>query len=217
MELFRTFKKRWASDLFSHEVDIPEHFIEEKICPGFLKFSARVWRNSCSQKPPQADAPSVVTGTPGWNRSRSRSKTFEGAIEEAKVDPDIPRSVVELIEKNKMNAAGQSGASTRKLIETLLAIPWGKIKRIWVSPGEFEDGLNRSHYGLKKPKEDHSATFSPTDLAVPALQGIGKRNRGKGREALCSSSALPAWGKPRWRYRSPATWAFPTTSCRWRG
>ncbi|MFZ2448074.1 MAG: S16 family serine protease [Syntrophobacteraceae bacterium] len=82
-----------------------------------------------------------------------QAKTLKERIDEARANPDIPRPVVELIEKNKMNAAGQSGAKYTELIETLLAIPWGKIKRIWVSPGEFEDGLNRSHYGLKKPKE----------------------------------------------------------------
>ena len=59
-----------------------------------------------------------------------------------------------------MNAAGQSGAKYTELIETLLAIPWGKIKKIWVSPEEFDEGLNRSHYGLKTPKEIISDFFA---------------------------------------------------------
>ncbi len=80
-------------------------------------------------------------------------KTLKERIDEARANPDVPRPVIELIEKNKMNAAGQSGAKYTELIETLLAIPWGRIKRIRVSPEEFEDGLQRSHYGLKKPKE----------------------------------------------------------------
>ena len=59
-----------------------------------------------------------------------------------------------------MNAAGQSGAKYTELIETLLAIPWGKIKKIRVSPDEFDEGLNRSHYGLKTPKEIISDFFA---------------------------------------------------------
>lgn len=97
--------------------------------------------------------PSAVSPQPRTEAVPQQAKTLKERIEEAKIDPDVPRSVIELIEKNKMNAAGQSGAKYTELIEILLAIPWGKIKRIWVSPEEFEDGLNRSHYGLRKPKE----------------------------------------------------------------
>ncbi len=89
-----------------------------------------------------------------------QTKTLKERIDEARSDPDIPQPVIDLIEKNKMNAAGQSGAKYTELIETLLAIPWGKIKKIWVSPEEFDEGLNRSHYGLKKPKEIISDFFA---------------------------------------------------------
>jgi ATP-dependent Lon protease len=89
-----------------------------------------------------------------------QTKTLKERIEEAKTDPDVPQQVVELIEKNKMNAAGQSGAKYTELIETLLAIPWGKIKKIRVTPEEFEEGLARSHYGLMKPKEIISDFFA---------------------------------------------------------
>jgi ATP-dependent Lon protease len=88
------------------------------------------------------------------------AKTLKERIDEARNNPDMPQAVIELIEKNKMNAAGQSGAKYTELIETLLAIPWGKIKKIWVSPEEFDEGLNRSHYGLKKPKEIISDFFA---------------------------------------------------------
>ncbi|MEN6439323.1 MAG: S16 family serine protease [Syntrophobacter sp.] len=97
---------------------------------------------------PPAGSPQPRPGT-----VPQHAKTLKERIEEARIDPDIPRSVIELIEKNRMNAAGQSGAKYTELIETLLAIPWGKIKRIWVTPEEFENGLNRSHHGLRTPKE----------------------------------------------------------------
>ena len=58
-----------------------------------------------------------------------------------------------MIDKNKLNAVGHSGSKYSELIETLLAIPWGKIHQIEVSPEAFEDGLNRTHYGLARPKE----------------------------------------------------------------
>jgi ATP-dependent Lon protease len=89
-----------------------------------------------------------------------QSRSLKERIDEARTDPDVPHSVIEVIEKNRMNATGQSGAKYTELIETLLAIPWGKIKKIWISPEEFDEGLNRSHYGLKKPKEIISDLFA---------------------------------------------------------
>ena len=97
---------------------------------------------------------------PGTDPAPAQTKSLRERIDEARTDPEIPQSVTELIEKNKMNAAGQSGAKYTELIETLLAIPWGKIKKIRVSPDEFDEGLNRSHYGLKTPKEIISDFFA---------------------------------------------------------
>ncbi len=69
------------------------------------------------------------------------------------MDPLFPREVLEVIEKNKLNAVGHSGSKYSELIETLLAIPWAKLQPIEVSPEQFQEGLNTSHYGLEKPKE----------------------------------------------------------------
>ena len=80
-------------------------------------------------------------------------KSLKDRIEEAGKDPRIPAQVMEAIEKNKLNAVGHSGSKYSELIETLLAIPWGKIQKIDVTPKAFEAGLERSHYGLRKPKE----------------------------------------------------------------
>lgn len=97
---------------------------------------------------------------PGAGPSPQQSRSLKERIDEARTDPDVPHSVIEVIEKNRMNATGQSGAKYTELIETLLAIPWGRIKKIWISPEEFDEGLNRSHYGLKKPKEIISDLFA---------------------------------------------------------
>ncbi|MGO9572190.1 MAG: S16 family serine protease, partial [Desulfomonilaceae bacterium] len=80
-------------------------------------------------------------------------KSLKDRIEEAGKDPRIPVQVMEVIEKNKLNMVGQSGSKYSELIETLLAIPWGKMRKIDVTPKAFEEGLERSHYGLRKPKE----------------------------------------------------------------
>ena len=60
---------------------------------------------------------------------------------------------MEIIEKNKISAVGHSGPKYTELIESLLAIPWGKVQKIDVRPEHFEEGLNHTHFGLKKPKE----------------------------------------------------------------
>jgi ATP-dependent Lon protease len=57
------------------------------------------------------------------------------------------------MERNKLSAVGHSGPKYTELLETLLAIPWGKTRPIDVQPKDFERGLNRTHYGLQRPKE----------------------------------------------------------------
>jgi ATP-dependent Lon protease len=100
-----------------------------------------------------------TTSQPGTGAPQ-QARSLKERIDEARADPDVPHSVIEVIERNRMNATGQSGAKYTELIETLLTIPWGRIKKIWVSPEEFYEGLNRSHYGLNKPKEILSDLFA---------------------------------------------------------
>lgn len=153
MELFREFKRRWGLATLFNELDIPEHFIEERSLPRLYDIFSRNLEEFVEPLDIIGQDPSSIHRQGRPEAIPQQPKSLKERIDEAKGDPDIPRPVVDLIEKNRMNAAGQSGAKYAELIETLLAVPWGKIKRIWVSPEEFEDGLNRSHYGLKKPKE----------------------------------------------------------------
>ncbi|MBI4962706.1 MAG: AAA family ATPase [Desulfomonile tiedjei] len=81
------------------------------------------------------------------------AKTLKDRIEEVRNNPAFPLQVMEVIDKNKLNTAGVSGYKYNELIETLLAIPWGRIHSIDVLPEEFEAGLNNTHYGLCRPKE----------------------------------------------------------------
>ncbi len=161
MQLFKTFKNRWGLERLFAELDIAADLdqakpvqqlfeIFKKNLEGFVEPEDIVSQRNAQRLFPQAKTESAVQQT----------KSLKERIDEARTDPDIPQSVIELIEKNKMNAAGQSGAKYTELIETLLTIPWGKIKKIWVSPEEFDEGLNRSHYGLTKPKEIISDFFA---------------------------------------------------------
>ncbi len=153
IELFREFKRRWGLETLFKELDIPERLIEDKSVPRLFEVFSRNLEEFVEPSDVAGQEPASISRQGRPDSMAQQPKSLKERIEEARGDPDVPRSVVELIEKNKMNAAGQSGAKYTELIETLLAIPWGRIKRIWVSPEEFEDGLNRSHYGLKKPKE----------------------------------------------------------------
>ena len=147
--VFNTFKERWGLVSLLHELDLPEASLEGKNAKDVFLFFKSVLKKSEEETPP---SPPPKTGVP-TPESREKTKSLNDRIEEARNDPLFPRQALQLIDKNKMNAVGHSGAKYTELIETLLAIPWGRLQRIGVSPAKFEEGLNRSHYGLEKPKE----------------------------------------------------------------
>ncbi|ROQ93364.1 S16 family serine protease [Desulfosoma caldarium] len=145
------FRDRWGLWGLFHELGVPQEEVEHKDddalfglfakhCKLFLQGSS-VGRPAQPPKPPQAPKPAPVV------------KSLKDRIEEAKNNPAYPTQVIELIEKNKTLAAGHSGAKYSEFIETLLSIPWKKIKPIKVRVQDFEEGLHRTHYGLDRPKE----------------------------------------------------------------
>ena len=163
MELFKTFKKRWGIEQLLKELDISPDLDREKALPqlfDIFKTNLEVFLEPEDTFNIGQQGSRTMFHQPRTVSAPQQAKSLKERIDEARGDPDIPPPVVELIEKNRMNASGQSGAKYSELIETLLAIPWGKIKKIWVSPEEFDEGLNRSHYGLKKPKETISDFFA---------------------------------------------------------
>ncbi len=161
MELFRTFRKRWGAAPLLKELDISPELDLERPGPQLFEIFKKNLEvfvepgDVINQQETRIVMPQTRT-----DPAPQQPKSLKERIDEARTNPDIPQAVNELIEKNKMNAAGQSGAKYTELIETLLAIPWGKIKKIWVSPEEFDRGLNSSHYGLKTPKEIISDFFA---------------------------------------------------------
>jgi ATP-dependent Lon protease len=152
-EVLQFFRDRYGLIYLFRELDLPEMSLEngkeEELFEAFKEhvamFSAER-QGACPAAPPTL--PRVEPSPAG-----PQTKSLKDRIEEARNDPLFPRRAIEIIDKNKTAAVGHSGPKYTELIETLLAIPWGKVQRIEVDAGSFEEGLNRTHYGLKGPKE----------------------------------------------------------------
>jgi endopeptidase La len=154
VEVFHSFKDRWGLVELFKELELPEKALANKSSEELLElFKAGLLgvRREEALRPPAQPAELGPRRTP--EPSERAGKSLKERIEEAANDPAIPPRVLELIDKNKQNAVGYSSSKYSELIETLLAIPWGKIRKIEVSPEAFERGLNLSHYGLQTPKE----------------------------------------------------------------
>jgi len=152
--VFDIFKNRWGLVYLFHELGLPETTLEDKdpeeLFPYFketldkLSFDGGPFLlTSQPVKPAASEQPSPPGAT----------KSLKERIEEARNKPAFSRQALEVIDKNKVSAVGHSGPKYTELIEILLAIPWGNLQRILVAPKAFEEGLNRTHYGLERPKE----------------------------------------------------------------
>jgi ATP-dependent Lon protease len=154
-ELFNTFKARWGLAVLFRELQLAEASMEDKKPEElFQLFKSSLAGLAPEEKFPESAAPPASPGKLGDSIAKvAKVKTLKDRIEEARDNPEFPPQVLEVIDKNKLNAVGHSGAKYSELIETLLAIPWGQIEKVQVSPEAFERGLNESHYGLARPKE----------------------------------------------------------------
>lgn len=156
MEVFNAFKDRWGLVYLLHELDLPEGSLEDRSPEELLELLRERLEAVRQEAPPTAAA--STPAPKGGSGSEMPStlppqRTLTDRIEDARKDPRFPHQVMEVIDKNKLNAVGHSGSKYSELIETLLAVPWGKIQPITVSAASFEEGLDRSHYGLRRPKE----------------------------------------------------------------
>lgn len=154
LEVLQTFKDKWGLVGLFHELDLPESDVDRK-SPGEL---LQLLRSSVEAHLRTASAFVTVPVPSSQPLPRKlplepAEKSLKDRIEEARNNPLFPPRVLELIDRNKLNAVGHSGSKYTELIETLLAIPWGVIRKIEVTPQQFEEGLHRSHYGLQGPKE----------------------------------------------------------------
>lgn len=153
-EVFRAFMDRWGLVELFKELDFPETTVDAETQEELLqRFSAALFAHleEISEERFMRSPPAIVAKPARVSEVPTRS--LQDRIEEARNNPAVPRQVIAAIDKNKLNAVGHSGSKYSELIETLLAIPWGSIRGIQVTPAAFEEGLNRSHYGLQTPKE----------------------------------------------------------------
>ena len=155
VEVFNAFRDRWGLVYLFHELDLPEMSIEDR---GPEEIFALFKENLKKIRKKSGYPFSVVPGTPRTTSPEPKpsvppARSLKERIEEAQNNPSFPRQALEVIEKNKLSAVGHSGPKYTELIETLLAVPWGKMRKIEVRPEAFEEGLNRTHHGLKRPKE----------------------------------------------------------------
>ena len=91
----------------------------------------------------------------------SPRQSLNDRIEEARNNTLVPRSVLEVIDKNQTGLKGHSAAKYTELVDILLAVPWGKLSPIDVGPKEFATGLDTSHYGLVGPKASRHRSSRP--------------------------------------------------------
>ena len=154
-KVFHAFKDRWGLISLFHELDLPDWSLEEKGDEEIFAFFKENLAIFSPEKGLGTPPPPPRQGAAEWTKELGAApvKSLKDRIEEARNDPAFPRQAMEVIERNKTSAVGHSGPKYTELIETLLAIPWGKIQKIDLRPEDFEEGLNRTHYGLKKPKE----------------------------------------------------------------
>ena len=155
-KVFESFKDRWGViDLF-RELGIPEISLERKDAGELFSLLKE------NLGGPAGEGEAERTAVAGTEKSQApasealqpppKTKSLKERIEEARNDPLFPRQALEVIDKNRVSAVGHSGPKYTELIETLLAIPWGRMQEIRVSPEAFEQGLDKSHYGLERPK-----------------------------------------------------------------
>jgi endopeptidase La len=147
--VFNAFKERWGLVSLLHELDLPEATLEGKDARQVFSFFKSLLKKT-GRETPSPPLPRIRVAEP---EPKEKTRSLSDRIEEARKNQLFPRQALDIIDKNKMNAVGHSGPKYSELIETLLAIPWGRFEKISVSPETFEEGLNRSHYGLEKPKD----------------------------------------------------------------
>ena len=153
-DVFHSFKDRWGLVELFRELGLPESSVNGKTPQDLFQLFMAALEKYVKQDQGPASAYPVPAPAPQRTEIPERThKSLTDRIEDARNNPAFPPRVIEVIDKNKLNAVGHSGSKYSELIETLLAIPWGRIKKIEVSPKAFEGGLNKSHYGLQRPKE----------------------------------------------------------------
>lgn len=178
--VFNDFKQKWGIVQLFRELDLPEiNWADKDPEEIFHYFTENLgsFRGDLQVFPPEPTA-QATTSKP--KSVPIAMKSLADRIDEAREDPLFPVDVLTVIEKNKSNALGQSGAKYNEFIDILLGIPWGKIKKIDVSAEAFQEALESSHFGLHKPKEIISDFFANLIWRYGHFDGDAASWRGNG-------------------------------------
>ncbi len=167
--LFKFFTDRWGVAVLLHEVEVPDTLIRGKepdaIFEQFVSRLKEIDREEGTKGPrapkTEGEPPrSIGHIEPHEALQDSPRQSLNDRVKDARKNPLVPRSVIEVIDKNQAGLKGHSAAKYTELVDMLLAVPWGRVHAIDVGPKEFATGLDVSHYGLQKPKEIATDFFS---------------------------------------------------------
>jgi len=151
--VFNDFKQIWGVVSLFRELDLPESSWDHQDSRQVFELFVERLQSSKEKLHVSSPEPQDKTVVEKPKSTPVAMRSLADRVEEVKENPLFPPEVITVMEKNKPNAMGQSGSKYSEFIETLLAIPWGKIKPIDVPTATFEQGLDNSHFGLQKPKE----------------------------------------------------------------
>jgi len=153
-DVFQTFKERWGLEALFQELDVPGAGIHDKTPEEqFALFRATLGAVGEEGRIVVVPGPVAVPAAADKRPAEPAEKSLKDRIEDARNDPRIPRQVMQVIDKNRLNAIGYSGSKYSELAGNPAGHPWGRSRRFRVSAADFEEGLNRTHYGLERPKE----------------------------------------------------------------
>ena len=88
------------------------------------------------------------------NEESFEVETFEKKIKSLKLSKEAKEKANSEVKKYKlMNQMSSEAAIVRNYLDTLLSLPWGKIKKPKISLKQAMEKLDSKHYGLEKVKE----------------------------------------------------------------
>jgi endopeptidase La len=160
--VFNNFRQVWGLVNLFRELEIPNASFDDKEPKEvfeYFKENLHLFKDKLKPDeketclPPPPIPKSKIAGP-------ADVKSLAERIDEAKENPEFPADVLAVIEKNKTSMLGQSGSKYSEFVDTLLTIPWGKVKKIEVTADSFELGLENSHFGLERAKEIISDFFA---------------------------------------------------------
>lgn len=126
---------------------------EDAVFEAFVhRLAARRPSAAAARPPPQTFRAPALEG-PHLADEWPKPGSLRERIEAARTDPRVPDAVKRAIDNNAANIDSHSSAKYTEFIETLLAVPWGRLDPIEVGPREFAAGLEAGHFGLDGPKE----------------------------------------------------------------